>query len=195
MLALLIVALAVLLHNVAAPAALGATTGLTPGGRRRTAVAFAVAQAALPLLGLLLGRALLPRLPAFAQQWGGITLLTAAALWDLFAPAEFVAANLPVADNADYAGPVRVDGAAPPLRLWLRALYLSFDNAVVGVGLGVGGSGLRAAAIALLLAALLAVPAGLALRDPEQWGLRLPRLASYLLLAATAVLATGLLAL
>lgn len=195
MLALLLVALAVWLHNLAAPAALGASAGLTLRGRWRAGVAFAAAQAALGVLGLLAGRALLPRLPLLARQWGGITLLTAAALWALFAPAEFAAANLPVADNPDYPGAVAADGAAVAWRLWLSAFYLHLDNAVAGAGLGVGGTGAWVGALALLAAALLALPAGLSDREPDEWGLRLPRAGSYLLLAVTAMLSIGVLAL
>lgn len=195
MLALLIVALAVWLHNFAAPAALAAAGGLTASGRRRAALTFALLQAALPVLGLLFGRALHPRLGEVGAHWAAITLLTGAALWDLFQPAEYTAVALPVADNPDYAGAVAADGVAPALLLGWRALWLNLDAAVVGLGLGMGGAAAWSGALALVAAALLALPTGLAEGDTEAWGIRVPRAGSYLLLVATAVLAIDLLAL
>ena len=61
MLALLIVALATWLHNLAAPAALAAAGGLTASGRRRAALTVALLHAARPGRGRLFGRAQHPR--------------------------------------------------------------------------------------------------------------------------------------
>ena len=195
MLALLLVALATWLHNLAAPAALAAAGGLTASGRRRAALTFALLQAALPVLGLLFGRALHPRLGEVGAHWAAITVLTGAALWDLFQPAEYTAVALPVVDNPDYAGAVAADGAAPTLLLGWRALWLNLDAAVVGLGGAGAGAAAGPGAVAVGAAAVPPVPAGGAVGDTVAWGTRVPRAGSYLLLVATAVLAIDLLAL
>ena len=124
MLALLLVAASVGLDNFGAAAALG-VTGVGSHGRLKVAAVFGAFEAAMPLVGLLLGRTVAKGLGDHADLVVGLVLCLAG----LFALVQDMAAR----GSKDAA----VLRTAPGLgRLIVLAAALSIDNLAVGFALG-----------------------------------------------------------
>ena len=123
MLALLFAAGALGLNNFAASIALG-LSGIDRAARVRVALVFGLFEAAMPVVGLLIGREVSHSLGSTAHTIGGLLLIVVGAQMTLSA--------------------ARSSGEAPPGvaeagvgRLLLLAGALSIDNLVVGFALGV----------------------------------------------------------
>ena len=122
MLALLLAAGALGLNNFAASIALG-LSGIDRAARVRVALVFGLFEAAMPVVGLLIGREVSHSLGSTAHTIGGLLLIVVGAQMTLSA--------------------ARSSGEAPPGvaeagvgRLLLLAGALSIDNLVVGFALG-----------------------------------------------------------
>lgn len=118
MLALLLVALALGLSNFAASIAIG-ISGVDRQLRVRTALAFGLFEAGMPIVGLLLGRGVSHALGSHAHLIGGVLLVLTGA---------YTAAQAIRAPDR----PIELRSA----RLLLTAAGLSIDNLVVGFALG-----------------------------------------------------------
>jgi manganese efflux pump family protein len=129
-LALILAAFAVGLGNFGASVGLG-LSGIAPAMRIRVAVVFAIFEAGMPIVGLLVGRGVAQTLGA-ASRYAGGALLIAMGAWQVV--------------QAVLAG--RTGVSVPPIamrRLLLTALALSMDNLVVGFSLGIRGTSVAAA--------------------------------------------------
>jgi putative Mn2+ efflux pump MntP len=149
-LALVLSALAVGLDNFAAAIGIG-VAGVDARTRLRVALIFGLFEAAMPVVGLLVGHGSAHSLGQATRYVGG-GLLAAAGLWSL---AQALRANGDVADSGDAlrkaaqsTGPLLVTGLA-----------LSIDNLVIGFGLGVTKTPLVAS---LLVFAIVSVGLSLA---------------------------------
>jgi manganese efflux pump family protein len=138
MLALLLVAVSLGLSNFAAAIGIG-VSGVDTRTRLRVGLVFGLFEAAMPLLGLLLGHGLAYAL-GHAARWTGAALLIATGLYTLRQGLR--------RDHADAA-----DTAAQGLgQLLISGLALSIDNLAVGFALGTYHVALLTAAI--LIAAI-----------------------------------------
>ena len=134
MLALLLVAVSLGLSNCAAAIGIG-VSGADARTRLRVDLVFGLFEAAMPLLGLLLGHGLAHTL-GHAARWTGAALLIATGLYGLMQALRRDGAETP-------------DAAAQGLgKLLISGLALSIDNLAVGFALG-------AYHVALLTAAVL----------------------------------------
>ena len=145
MLAALLIAGSLGLSNFAASIAIG-ISGVDRGVRARLVFAFAVFEAGMPIIGLLIGRRLAHGLGGSAHLMGGL-LLIAAGMQTTYS-----------ATRAASSEPVSSVATASMGRLLLLAAALSIDNLVVGFALGAHG-----APLALSVAAIAAVSVGLSL--------------------------------
>lgn len=121
MLALLLAAGSLGLSNFAASIAIG-IAGVDRRLRARVALAFGVFEAAIPILGLLLGRGVAHALGSGAHIMGGSMLIVTGAF------------TVFQAVRATEAAPSALDLRRG--RLWLLAASLSIDNLIVGFVLG-----------------------------------------------------------
>ncbi|MGO9496831.1 MAG: manganese efflux pump MntP family protein [Solirubrobacteraceae bacterium] len=147
-LALLLVAGSLGLNNLAASIAIG-LSGIDRAARVRVAIAFGAFEAAMPLVGLLIGHQLAHALGSAAHIVGGLLLIAVGAQISIAA-----------ARTSDESPP-RIAGA-PPGRLLLLAAGLSIDNLVVGFALGA-----YRAPLAVSVAVITAVSVGLSLLGLE----------------------------
>jgi len=122
MLALLLVAGSLGLNNLAASIAIG-LSGVDRATRTRTALAFGLFEAGMPVVGLLIGRQLSHALGGAANTVGGLLLIGVGAQVTISA----------VRSGDDSPRPV---AKAPMGRLLVLAAALSIDNLVVGFALG-----------------------------------------------------------
>jgi putative Mn2+ efflux pump MntP len=127
-LALLVVAAAVGVSNLAASIGLG-VSGVDASTRLRVGLVFGVFEAGMPVVGLLIGRSLATEVGA-ASHWVGGALLVALGLFGLIRPVIGRVRGGPPA-TAKPAEPARGLG-----RLLLSGLALSLDNLVIGFALG-----------------------------------------------------------
>jgi len=138
-LALILSAVAVGLDNFAVSIGIG-LTGVDARTRWRVAVVFGAFEAAMPLIGLLLGHSAAHTLGR-ATQYAGGALLAAAGLWALV---EARRSDEPTNDSPSY-------GTG---RLLMAGFALSVDNLVVGFGLGVTHAPLLAAVLTFAVASV-----------------------------------------
>ena len=117
MLAIVLIAVALGLSNVAASIGLG-MSGVDNRLRRRIAVTFGFFEAVMPLVGLVLGRSLARSLGAFASHLGGVLLIV-------------IGVYAMIQARRDAPTPVGTRGG-----LVLTGAALSIDNLVVGFALG-----------------------------------------------------------
>ncbi len=122
MLALLLAAGSLGLNNFAASIAIG-LSGVDRAARVRIAVVFGLFEAAMPILGLLIGREVSHSLGSAAHTIGGLLLIAVGAQMTVAA-----------ARSGDEAPPSIADSGMG--RLLLLAAALSIDNLVVGFALG-----------------------------------------------------------
>ena len=134
MLALLLVAVSLGVSNFAAAIGIG-VSGADARTRLRVGIVFGLFEAAMPLLGLLLGHSLAHTL-GHAARWTGAALLIATGLYAL------IQAFRRDGDDAT------TDTAAPGLgKLLVSGLALSIDNLAVGFALGTYHVALLTAAV------------------------------------------------
>ena len=150
MLALLLVAGSLGLNNLAASIAIG-LSGVDRATRTRTALAFGLFEAGMPVVGLLIGRELSHALGSAADIIGGLLLIA-------------VGAQVIISATRSSSGddsPPSVAGLRMRSLLVLAAA-LSIDNLVVGFALGAYGTPL-----ALSVAVIAIVSVGLSLLGLE----------------------------
>lgn len=147
LLALLLVAGSLGLNNLAASIAIG-LSGMDRLARVRVAAAFGLFEAAMPVVGLLIGREVSHSLGSAAHTVGGLLLIAVGAQ-----------VTMSAARSGDEA-PAGIAGA-PMGRMLLLAAALSIDNLVVGFALGayrvpaaVGVAVIAAVSVALSLVGL-----------------------------------------
>jgi manganese efflux pump family protein len=141
-LALLLVAVALGVSNLAAAVGLGVQGGVS---RVRVAVVFGVFEAGMPVLGLLLGRQLATS-SGPAAHWAGGGLLTAVGVYTLVQAAR---------------GQAPAEAGTGLGRLVLTAFALSIDNLAAGFALGTYHVGLAVAAVVIGLVSVAMSLAGL----------------------------------
>jgi manganese efflux pump family protein len=175
-LALMLSALAVGLDNFAAAIGIG-LAGVDARTRLRVAVVFGVFEAAMPIVGLVVGHGVEHFLGRSTRYVGG-ALLVAVGLWILLE-----------ARHADQHRDTPQAEPQPMARLVLTAIGLSIDNLVVGFGLGVTKPPL---ALALVVFAVVSVGLSLAgLEVGRRLGARLQRQSDAI--AAVVLIAVGIL--
>jgi putative Mn2+ efflux pump MntP len=150
-LALLLAAGSLGLNNFAASVAIG-LSGIDRVGRVRIAFAFGLFEAAMPIVGLLIGRAVSHSLGSAAHVAGGLLLIAVGAQMTVSA-----------ARSGDEAPAGIADGGMG--RLLLLAGALSIDNLVVGFALGA-----YRVPVALGVAVIAVVSVGLSLAGLELGG-------------------------
>jgi manganese efflux pump family protein len=121
-LALLLAAGSLGLNNFAASIAIG-LSGIDPVGRLRVAFAFGLFEAAMPVIGLVIGREISHSLGSAAHIVGGLLLIAVGARTT-------ITAARPRGETAGEAGDTGMG------RLLLLGAALSIDNLVVGFALG-----------------------------------------------------------
>jgi putative Mn2+ efflux pump MntP len=152
-LALVLSALAVGLDNFAAAIGIG-IAGVDARTRLRVASIFGFFEAAMPIIGLLIGHSSSHRLGQATRYVGG-GLLIAAGLWSLLEARRTNSAghtNDDVRNAAQGTGPLLVTGLA-----------LSIDNLVIGFGLGVTKTPLLASLLVFAVVSVGLTLAGLEL--------------------------------
>ena len=144
MVALILVALSLGLSNFAAAIGIG-VSGVDPPTRLKVGLIFGVFEAVMPVVGLLLGRALAGPLGADAHYLGG-ALLIATGLYNLV--------QIHRSRSADSPEPTLASPETPPPtqltgRLLVTGVALSIDNLAVGFALGTYHVGVLMAAITI----------------------------------------------
>lgn len=180
MLALLLVAVSVGLDNFGASAAIG-VSGVDRKLRLRVAVIFGVFEAAMPIIGLLLGRTLVQYLGSASKPLGGGLLVLAGAyaiVIELLGDKE---------SSRDPEPSVR--------RLILIGAALSIDNLVIGFALGAYHVNLVLAAviIAVISVALSLLGLEIGRRLGERLGQRAELVGGAVLILVGGAIATGIL--
>ncbi|MFZ0974520.1 MAG: manganese efflux pump [Solirubrobacteraceae bacterium] len=155
-LALLLVAGSLGLNNLAASIAIG-LSGVDRAARARVAVAFGAFEAAMPLVGLLIGHQLSHALGSAAHIVGGLLLIAVGAQISIAAART---ADQPAARSAEASPPPVADASLG--RLLLLGAGLSIDNLVVGFALGA-----YHAPLVVSVAVIAAVSVGLSLLGLE----------------------------
>jgi manganese efflux pump family protein len=181
--ALLLVALALGLSNLAAAVGLG-LAGPNAQARLRVGLVFGLFEAGMPLLGLLLGHALTRALGPAAHWTGGAVLIACGGY------ALLQAARARRASPARPAATSRL-GVGP---LLATGLALSIDNLAVGFGLGTYHTGLLLAVVVIGAASVSLSLLGLELgaRLGPRTGERGELLAGLILVAVGIALACGM---
>ena len=180
MLALLLVAVSVGLDNFGASTALG-VSGVDRRLRLRVALIFGVFEAAMPVVGLLLGHSLAHFLGSAANLIGGATLVAAGA---------YAIATEPLGGKEDAGAP------EPSVkRLLLLGAALSIDNLIIGFALGTYHVNLVAAAvvIAVISVALSLLGLEIGSRLGERLGQRAELVGGAVLILVGLAIGTGLL--
>lgn len=187
MLALLLLAVALGLDNLAAATGFGAgAAGRVSGGTRvRIAVVFGLFEAGMPVLGLLLGHGLADGIGEAARWLGGAALIA-------FGVAGLVQARR---DGGERVPPTQRSGTQPIGRLLLSGLVLSGDNLAAGFALGAYHAGIVLAAAVFGVVSVAMSLAGLELgaRIGAAAGERSELIACLLLIVVGAVIAAGVL--
>ncbi len=181
MLALLLVAVSLGLSNFAAAIGIG-VSGVDARTRLRVGIVFGLFEAAMPLLGLLLGHGLAHAL-GHAARWIGAALLIVTGLYALIQAFR--------RDGADAAGT-----AAQGLgKLLVSGLGLSIDNLAVGFALGTYHVALPTAAVVIGAVSVTMALIGLELGRllGTKIGERGEALGGIVLVAVGIAIATGLL--
>ncbi|MGO8891558.1 MAG: manganese efflux pump MntP family protein [Streptosporangiaceae bacterium] len=198
MLALLLLAAALGLDNLAAAIGIG-VGGVRGATRVRVAVVFGLFEAGMPVLGLLLGHGLADSLGEVARWLGGAVLIAVG----LVQGAGLVRARHAAAPagGAPEAGALAPGGRARPQRIgrqpiWrqlLGGLVLSGDNLAAGFALGAYHASLALAAAVFGVVSVAMSLAGLELgaRIGAVTGDRSELIACALLIATGAVIASG----
>jgi manganese efflux pump family protein len=198
-LALLLVAVALGLSNLAAAIGIGSSSG--PGDRVRVAVVFGVFEAGMPLVGLALGHGVADSLGHATRWLGGAILIVVGGYgfvqaWRAQAQAGAAQARGGSGQLGEARGgkaPAAEDGGRRFGRLVLSGLALSIDNLAAGFALG-------AYHVAIVLAAVLigCVSAGMSLAGLEigarlgtAFGRRSEFTAGLVLIAVGAAMAAG----
>jgi putative Mn2+ efflux pump MntP len=183
--ALLLLALALGLDNLAAAIGFGVGSAGGVGGamRVRIAVVFGLFEAGMPVLGLLLGHGLADSIGQAARWLGGGVLI-------VFGVAGLVQAWRGASGGARDAERVKAQGIG---RLLLGGLVLSGDNLAAGFALGSYHAGLLLAAVVFGVVSVAMSLAGLELgaRIGAAAGERSELVACALLIAVGAVIAAG----
>ena len=187
MLALLLLAVALGLDNLAAAIGFGAgAAGRVSGGTRvRIAVVFGLFEAGMPVLGLLLGHGLADGVGEAARWLGGAALIA-------FGVAGLVQARR---DSGERVPSTQRSGTQPIGRLLLSGLVLSGDNLAAGFALGAYHAGIVLAAVVFGVVSVAMSLAGLELgaRIGAVAGERSELIACLLLIVVGAVIAAGVL--
>jgi putative Mn2+ efflux pump MntP len=186
-LALLLLAVALGLDNLAAAIGFGAgAAGRVSGGTRvRIAVVFGLFEAGMPVLGLLLGHGLADGVGEAARWLGGAALIA-------FGVAGLVQARR---DSGERVPSTQRSGTQPIGRLLLSGLVLSGDNLAAGFALGAYHAGIVLAAVVFGVVSVAMSLAGLELgaRIGAVAGERSELIACLLLIVVGAVIAAGVL--
>ena len=194
MAALLLLAVALGLDNLAAAVGFGVgTTGRISGATRlRIAVVFGLFEAGMPVLGLVLGHGLAGSIGEAARWLGGAALIA-------FGVAGLVQARRdpghPSREDGERAQPPQGSSVQPIGRLLLAGLVLSGDNLAAGFALGAYQVGIAAAAVVFGAVSVVMSLAGLELgaRIGAAAGERSGLIACVLLIVVGAVIAAGVL--
>ena len=190
MLALLLLAAALGLSNLAAAIGIG-VGGVSGGTRVRIAVVFGLFEAGMPVLGLLLGHGLADSLGQ-AARWLGGGVLIAFGVWGLVHA--WRADGSGAAWPGERARPQRI-GRQPIGRLLIGGLVLSGDNLAAGFALGAYHTGivLAAAVFGVVSVAMSLVGLELGARIGTAAGERSELIACALLIVVGVIIAAGLL--
>lgn len=195
--ALLLLAVALGLDNLAAAVGVGVgTTGRISGATRlRIAVVFGLFEAGMPVLGLVLGHGLADSIGEAARWLGGAALIA-------FGVAGLVQARRE-GSHSGHSGRAAGERARPPQRssvqpigrLLLAGLVLSGDNLAAGFALGAYQVGIAAAAVVFGAVSVVMSLAGLEFgaRIGAAAGERSELIACVLLIVVGAVIAAGVL--
>jgi putative Mn2+ efflux pump MntP len=190
--ALLLLAVALGLDNLAAAVGFGVgTTGRISGATRlRIAVVFGLFEAGMPVLGLVLGHGLADSIGEAARWLGGAALIA-------FGVAGLVQARREPG-HSGHSGHEDGERAQPPQRmgrLLLAGLVLSGDNLAAGFALGAYQVGIAAAAVVFGAVSVVMSLAGLEFgaRIGAAAGERSELIACVLLIVVGAVIAAGVL--
>ena len=194
MAALLLLAVALGLDNLAAAVGFGVgTTGRISGATRlRIAVVFGLFEAGMPVLGLVLGHGLADSIGEAARWLGGAALIA-------FGVAGLVQARRepghPGHEDGERTQPPQRSSVQPIGRLLLAGLVLSGDNLAAGFALGAYQVGIAAAAVVFGAVSVVMSLAGLELgaRIGAAAGERSELIACVLLIVVGAVIAAGVL--
>jgi manganese efflux pump family protein len=189
-LALLLVAGSLGLNNLAASIAIG-MSGVDRAARTRTALAFGLFEAGMPVVGLLIGRQLSHALGAAADTVGGLLLIAVGAQVTISAvrsPRATPRASPRASPGGSPRESPRQVEPQPIAKLLILAAALSIDNLVVGFALGA-----YRAPLALSVAVIALVSVGLSLVGLEL-GARLGARAQHRseLLSGLVLIAVGL---
>ena len=198
--ALLLLAVALGLDNLAAAVGVGVgTTGRISGATRlRIAVVFGLFEAGMPVLGLVLGHGLADSIGEAARWLGGAALIA-------FGVAGLVQARREGSHSGHSGHSGREDGGRarapqrssvqPIGRLLLAGLVLSGDNLAAGFALGAYQVGIAAAAVVFCAVSVVMSLAGLEFgaRIGAAAGERSELIACVLLIVVGAVIAAGVL--
>jgi manganese efflux pump family protein len=187
--ALVLLAVALGLDNLAAATGLGvgATGRIGGAARLRIAVVFGLFEAGMPVLGLVLGHGLADSIGAAARWLAGAVLIG-------FGVAGLVQSRRE-SGYAERAQPPQRIGVQPIGRLLLAGLVLSGDNLAAGFALGAYQVGIAAAAVVFGAVSVGMSLAGLELgaRIGAAAGERSELIACLLLIVVGAVIAAGVL--
>lgn len=191
MLALLLLAVALGLDNLAAATGFGAgAAGRVSGGTRlRIAVVFGLFEAGMPVLGLLLGHGLADGIGEAARWLGGAALIA----FGVVEVSGLVQARRGSGERVEGLPPAQRSGAQPIGRLLLSGLVLSGDNLAAGFALGAYHAGIVVAAVVFGVVSVAMSLAGLELgaRIGAAAGERSELIACLLLIVVGAVIAAG----
>ena len=193
MAALLLLAVALGLDNLAAAIGFGVgTTGRVSGAARlRIAVVFGLFEAGMPVLGLVLGHGLADSIGEAARWLGGAALIAFGVAGLIQARRE---AGHPGHEDGERAQPP--PGRVQPIgRLLLAGLVLSGDNLAAGFALGAYQVSIAAAAVVFGAVSVVMSLAGLELgaRIGAAAGERSELIACVLLIVVGALIAAGVL--
>ena len=197
MLALLLLAVALGLDNLAAATGIG-VGGISSGTRVRIAVVFGLFEAGMPVLGLVLGHGLADSLGQ-AARWLGGSVLVAFGVWGLVhawrAPEGVALAGVAPEGGALTGGAPAGGGRLPTGRLLIGGLVLSGDNLAAGFALGAYHTGIVLAAVVFGVVSVGMSLVGLELgaRIGTAAGERSELIACALLIVVGAVIAVGVL--
>ncbi|HEY6791322.1 MAG TPA: manganese efflux pump [Trebonia sp.] len=205
MTALVLVALALGIDNLAASVGIG-VSGVRAAVRARVAIVFGVFEAGMPVLGMALGRPVSAHLGGTAQWLGG-GLLVVVGLHQVIGALRRSRAAGSRAAASELAGGERDDCPATPpvswgphgswgsVRLLASGLALSIDNLVVGFALGTYHVSIEVAALVIGVVSVAMSLAGLELgaRIGTALGERGALAGGIVLLGVGVVMAAGLL--
>ncbi len=193
MLALLLLAAALGLSNLAAAIGIG-VGGVDGGTRVRIAVVFGLFEAGMPVLGLVLGHGLAASLGQ-AARWLGGGVLSAFGAWGLVHAWRAPDGGAPDGGAPEGGAPDGGAGRQPIGRQLAGGLVLSGDNLAAGFALGAYHTGIVVAAVVFGVVSVAMSLAGLELgaRIGAAAGERSELIACALLIVVGIVIAVGVL--